>query len=65
MARNALRTIRGLTTGPIPYSDMTFNISFGLLENRLAVTTSEGGAFSFGLDDLPVAEFYRRLFEGL
>jgi hypothetical protein len=31
----------------------------------LAVTTSEGGAFSFALDDLPVAEFYRRLFDGL
>jgi hypothetical protein len=28
------------------------------------VTTGEGGAFSFALDDLPVAEFYRRLFEG-
>ncbi len=58
-------TTRGLTTGPIPYGGTTFDISFDLLENRLAVTTSEGGAFSFALDDLPVAEFYRRLFEGL
>lgn len=58
-------TTRGLTTGPIPYGDTTFDISFDLMENRLAVTTSEGGAFSFVLDDLPVAEFYRRLFEGL
>ena len=58
-------TTRGLTTGPIPYADTTFDISFDLLENRLSVTTSEGGAFSFALDDLPVAEFYRRLFEGL
>jgi hypothetical protein len=58
-------TTRGLTTGPIPYGDTTFDISFDLLENRLAVTTSEGGAFSFALNDLPVAEFYRRLFEGL
>jgi hypothetical protein len=56
---------RGLTTGPIPYGRTTFDISFDLLENRLAVTTGEGGAFSFALDDLPVAEFYRRLFEGL
>jgi hypothetical protein len=57
-------TTRGLTTGPIPYGRTTFDISFDLLENRLAVTTGEG-AFSFALDDLPVAEFYRRLFEGL
>jgi hypothetical protein len=58
-------TTRGLTTGPIPYGDTTFDVSFDLVEIRLAVTTSEGGAFSFALDDLPVAEFYRRLFEGL
>jgi hypothetical protein len=58
-------TTRGLTTGPIPYGGTTFDISFDLLENRLTVTTSEGDAFSFALDDLPVAEFYRRLFEGL
>jgi hypothetical protein len=58
-------TTRGLTTSPIPYGEMTFDISFDLLENRLAVTTSEGDAFSFALDDLPVAEFYQRLFEGL
>ena len=58
-------TTRGLTTGPIPYGRTTFDVSFDLLENRLAVTTGEGGAFSFALDDLPVAEFYRRLFEGL
>ncbi len=57
-------TTRGLTTGPIPYGHTTFDISFDLLENRLAVTPGEG-AFSFALDDLPVAEFYRRLFEGL
>jgi Family of unknown function (DUF5996) len=57
-------TTRGLTTGPIPYGRTTFDISFDLLENRLAVTTGEG-AFSFALNDLPVAEFYRRLFEGL
>jgi Family of unknown function (DUF5996) len=58
-------TTRGLTTGPIPYGRTTFDISFDLRENRLVVTTGEGGAFSFDLDDLPVAQFYRRLFEGL
>lgn len=58
-------TPRGLTTGPIPHSAGTFDISFDLLENRLAVTTSEDGQFSFALHDLPVAEFYSRLIGGL
>src|SRR5215204_5376592 len=58
-------TTRGLSTGPIPYGDMTFDISFDLLENKLAVTTSDKGEFSFALDDLPVAQFYLRLFDGL
>jgi hypothetical protein len=55
----------GLTTSPIPYRNITFEISFDLLDNRLVVSTSEGEGFVFTLDDLPVAEFYARLFEGL
>jgi hypothetical protein len=61
-------TTRGLSTGPIPYGphgSATFDISFDLLENKLAVSTSDEGAFAFALDELPVAGFYRRLFEGL
>ncbi len=58
-------TPRGLTTGPIPYSAGTFDISFDLLDNRLVVTTSEGGKFGFAIDNLPVAEFYGRLIGGL
>ncbi|QIN78408.1 hypothetical protein GBA65_07580 [Rubrobacter marinus] len=58
-------TPHGLTTGPVPYRAGTFDLSFDLLENRLLATTSEGGAFGFALDDLPVAEFYGRLFDGL
>jgi Family of unknown function (DUF5996) len=56
---------RGLTTSPIPYRSTTFEISFDLLDNRLVVSTSEGEGFVFALDDLPVAEFYARLFDGL
>src|SRR5919112_3719419 len=43
---------RGLTTGPIPYGpygSATFDISFDLLETKLAVTTSDEGEFSFAL----------------
>jgi Family of unknown function (DUF5996) len=61
-------TTRGLSTGPIPYGpygSATFDISFDFLENGLAVTTSDDGGLYFALDDLPVAEFYRRLFDGL
>lgn len=56
---------RGLSTGPIPYPGGSFEISFDLLDNRLVVYTSDGGGFSFPLDDLPVAGFYERLFDGL
>jgi hypothetical protein len=35
------------------------------MENRLVVSTSEDGGFAFAMDDLPVAHFYRRLFDGL
>jgi hypothetical protein len=58
-------TTRGLTTSPIPYGHMTFEIFLDLIDNRLVVSTSEGGRFAFVMDDLPVAEFYRRLFDGL
>jgi hypothetical protein len=56
---------RGLISGPIPYYGSSFELCFDLVDNRLVVATSEGEGFSFALDDLPVAEFYRRLFEGL
>jgi hypothetical protein len=55
----------GLATSPIPYRHTTFEISFNLLDNKLEVTTADGGYFAFALEDLPVAGFYRRLFEGL
>ncbi len=61
-------TTRGLSTGPIPYGPYdgaTLDISFDLLENKLAVTASDEGEFSFPLDDLPVAKFYLRLFDAL
>jgi hypothetical protein len=58
-------TTRGLTTSPIPDEHITFEISFDLMDNRLVVSTSKGEGFAFAMDDLPVAEFYRKLFDGL
>jgi hypothetical protein len=56
---------RGLTTGPVPYGRTNFEIELNLLDNRLEARTGTGGSFGFALDDLPVADFYRRLVEGL
>jgi len=56
---------RGLTTGPVPHAAGTFEASLDLLDNRLVVAASGGGGFEFGLDDLPVADFYGKLFTGL
>lgn len=56
---------RGLTTGPIPYRHTNFEVCLNLLDNRLETRTGTEGAFEFSLDDLPVAEFYRKLIDGL
>ena len=57
---------RGLSTGPNPYGGLTFEVDFDFVTHELKVSTSEGGAFSFALDDgLSVAGFYKKLFSGL
>jgi hypothetical protein len=55
----------GLTTGPIPYGRTNFKISLNLMDNRLEASAGNGGSFGFALDDLAVADFYRRLVDGL
>lgn len=57
---------RGVTTGPMPYGDLTAEVELDLVDHRLAVRTSEGRAASFPLRDrLPCARFYRDLFDAL
>ena len=57
---------RGLSTGPNPYGEMTFGVDFDFVAHELKVSTSEGGTFSFALEDgLSVADFYKKLFSGL
>ncbi len=57
---------RGLSTGPNPYGDLTFEVDFDFLAHELKVSTSEGGAFSFALEDgLSVAAFHEKFFTGL
>jgi len=56
---------RGLTTGPIPYGRANFEISLNLTDNRLEARAGNGGSFGFALEDLAVADFYRKLVDGL
>ena len=56
---------RGLTTGPIPYGRTNFEIGLNLMDNRLEARAGNGGSFGFALDDLAVADFYRKLVDGL
>ncbi len=55
---------QGLTTGPIPYQDLLFEIEFNFLEHVLTVRTSAGQARKVPLRKLSVADFYKQHFLG-
>jgi hypothetical protein len=54
-------TARGLTTGPIPYGDRTFQIDFDFIVHQLTVQSSDGGTAHLPLVAQSVATFYGRL----
>ena len=56
---------RGLTTRPIPYNGMTFEIMFDFIDHNLIVATNHGESRSMALHGQPVAEFYAELFSML
>jgi hypothetical protein len=56
---------RGLTTGPIPYGDVKFEIEFDFIEHMLKMTLSDGSARSFEPKGLSVAQFYKSVFTNL
>jgi hypothetical protein len=57
---------RGLTTGPMPYGDLTAEIELDFVDHRLEVRTSAGGRAAFPLrDGLTVATFAEDLFAAL
>ncbi len=58
-------TARGLTTSPVPHGTRTFQIDFDLIDHRLTVQASDGGADGFALEPQPVSSFYARLMKGL
>ncbi len=58
-------TTRGITTGPMPYSNLHFTIDFDLIDHRLLITTDTGGVEAFDLPGLSVAAFYEQVFANL
>ncbi|HEX6995731.1 MAG TPA: DUF5996 family protein [Gammaproteobacteria bacterium] len=58
-------TARGLTTGPIPDGQRTFEIDFDLLGHRLILATSTGERRELPLESRAVADFYRDVLAAL
>jgi len=56
---------RGLTTGPIPYRDYTFEIQFDFLRHYAEIATSLGPGASIRLESRTVADFYQAMMEAL
>jgi hypothetical protein len=56
---------RGLTTGPVPYSEGIFEIQFDFQEHEVSISTSEDTRASRPLRAESVADFYRGTFEDL
>jgi len=58
-------TSRGLTTSPIPYGALTFQIDFDFIDHKLLIQTSDGGVKTMPLAPRSVASFYEGLFAQL
>lgn len=57
-----LVTSRGLTTGPVPYRDRSFQIDVDLVAHELQIRSSDGRDRSLKLEPRTVASFYEDLF---
>ncbi len=55
-------TIRGLTTGIMPYNNTHFAIEFDFIDHKLVITTDTGQVEAFDLAGLSVAAFYEQVF---
>ena len=56
---------RGMTTRPIPYGNMLFDIEFDFIDHKLVFRTSGGDVRAFAIDKLSVSEFYDKVFSTL
>ncbi len=58
-------SVRGLTTGPIPYRGITFEMEFDFKDHVLRIETCEWASRTIPLKGLSVAEFYENVFSSL
>ncbi|HZO91362.1 MAG TPA: DUF5996 family protein [Chthonomonadaceae bacterium] len=58
-------TSRGLTTGPMPYGPLTFQIDFDFLSHKLVISTSQGWRHTIALAPRTVAAFYKEVMAAL
>ncbi len=56
---------RGLTTSAMPYENESFAIDFDFINHQLIVQTSFNDGFSFKLEPMSVADFYKKLMSNL
>lgn len=56
---------RGLTTSAMPYKNESFAIDFDFINHQLIVRTSFNDGFSFKLEPMSVADFYKKLMNKL
>ena len=54
-------TARGLTTSPIPYGMLNFQIDFDFIDHMLRIETSDGARRSFELSPRSVADFLQEI----
>ena len=52
---------RGITTRPIPYGNMIFEIEFDFIDHIIIIRTSNGQEKSFGLEGISVSDFYKQI----
>ena len=58
-------TSRGLTTSPIPYGAVWFEITFDFIDHALRIDRSDGAREAFQLEPMSVADFYSQIFTRL
>ena len=58
-------TSRGLTTSPIPYGTLTFDVTFDFIDHALLIETSSGARERVALRPMSVAAFYSEFMTGL
>ena len=56
---------RGLTTGIMPYKEISFEIEFDFIDHLLLINTSKGIIKKIKLGSFSVADFYKQIFDEL